>query len=162
PHPGNFFVDIWLARSNDGAATFADARVSHDSWDPSINPPVSPSGEFIGDYQELVADDCRAVPFVHDTHLANAATRDPNLDPALLPVRAPERASPRTPQRRLPRHRALPVVAAVPREAASRRPPPARSAGPRRGANVHAAGARPPLDPPAPQPPRPAADRQGR
>ena len=80
PHPGNFFIDTWLARSNDAGASFADARVSHDSWDPSINPPISGSGEFIGDYQGMVADDCRAVPFVNDTHLANAATRDPDLD----------------------------------------------------------------------------------
>ncbi|HEY3186475.1 MAG TPA: sialidase family protein [Solirubrobacteraceae bacterium] len=79
-HPGNFFIDTWLARSNDGGATFADVRVSHDSWDPSINPPISGSGEFIGDYQGLVADDCRAIPFVNDTHLANAASRDPDLD----------------------------------------------------------------------------------
>jgi hypothetical protein len=83
PHPGNFFIDTWLARSNDGGATFGDVRVSHDSWDPSINPPISPSGEFIGDYQGLVADDCRAIPFVNDTHLANAASRDPDLDAGL-------------------------------------------------------------------------------
>src|SRR6185503_2817370 len=63
-HPGNFFIDTWLARSNDGGATWGENRVSHDSWDPSINPPISTSGEFIGDYQGLVADDCFAIPFV--------------------------------------------------------------------------------------------------
>ncbi|MCA1707507.1 MAG: glycoside hydrolase, partial [Actinobacteria bacterium] len=58
--PENFFIDHWLSRSNDGGETFIDVRLSHDSWDPSINPPISGSGEFIGDYQGLVADDCNA------------------------------------------------------------------------------------------------------
>jgi hypothetical protein len=79
-HPGNFFIDTFLARSNDGGATWKETRLSHDSWDPSINPPISPSGEFIGDYQGLVADDCFAIPFVNDTHLANDPTRDPHFD----------------------------------------------------------------------------------
>ena len=79
-HPGNFFIDTFLSRSNDGGATWKDSRVSHDSWDPSINPPISGSGEFIGDYQGLVADNCLAVPFVNDTHLANDPGRDPLFD----------------------------------------------------------------------------------
>ncbi|HWT23811.1 MAG TPA: sialidase family protein [Solirubrobacteraceae bacterium] len=79
-HPGNFFVDTVLARSDDGGRTFRETRLSHDSWDPSLNPPISPSGEFIGDYQGLVADDCLAIPFFNDAHLANAAGRDPGLD----------------------------------------------------------------------------------
>jgi hypothetical protein len=79
-HPGNFFIDTFLSRSNDDGATWRDSRVSHDSWDPSINPPISPSGEFIGDYQGLVADNCFASPFVNDTHLANDPSRDPLFD----------------------------------------------------------------------------------
>jgi hypothetical protein len=79
-HPGNFFLDTWLARSRDGGATWHEERLSHDSSDPSINPPISPSGEFFGDYQGLVADDCFAIPFVNDTHLANDAARDPEFD----------------------------------------------------------------------------------
>jgi hypothetical protein len=79
-HPGNFFIDTFLARSNDGGTTWRETRVSHDSWDPSINPPISGSGEFIGDYQGLVADDCAAIPFVNDTHLANDPTRTPGYD----------------------------------------------------------------------------------
>ncbi|HEX9822923.1 MAG TPA: hypothetical protein VGB51_00820 [Actinomycetota bacterium] len=82
-HPGNYFIDSYLSRSNDGGETWTDVRLSHDMWDPSINPPVSPSGEFIGDYQGLVATDCRAVPFVNDTHLANTASRDPEFDAGL-------------------------------------------------------------------------------
>jgi hypothetical protein len=78
--PDNFFIDTYLSRSNDGGRTFTDVRISHDMWDPSINPPISGSGEFIGDYQGLVASNCNAVPFVNDTHLANAASRDPNFD----------------------------------------------------------------------------------
>ena len=31
-HPGNFFIDTWLSRSNNGGATWKDSRVSHDSW----------------------------------------------------------------------------------------------------------------------------------
>jgi hypothetical protein len=79
-HPGNFFIDTFLSRSNDGGTTWTDTRVSHDSWDPSINPPISGSGDFIGDYQGLVADNCLAVPFVNDTHLANDPGRDPLFD----------------------------------------------------------------------------------
>jgi BNR repeat-like domain len=79
-HPGNFFIDTFLSRSNDDGVTWTDSRVSHDSWDPSINPPISPSGEFIGDYQGLVADNCFASPFVNDTHLANDPSRDPGFD----------------------------------------------------------------------------------
>ncbi|MDP8970555.1 MAG: glycoside hydrolase, partial [Actinomycetota bacterium] len=59
-HPGNFFIDTWLSRSTDGGQTFTDVRVSHDAWDPTVNPPISRSGEFIGDYQGLVADQCGA------------------------------------------------------------------------------------------------------
>jgi hypothetical protein len=79
-HPGNFFIDTWLARSNNGGASWKETRLSHDSWDPSINPPISPSGDFIGDYQGLAADDCTAIPFVNDTHLANDRRRDPLFD----------------------------------------------------------------------------------
>jgi hypothetical protein len=82
-HPGNFFIDTFLARSNNAGQTWHETRVSHDSWDPSINPPISGSGEFIGDYQGLVADDCFAIPFVNDTHLANDPSRDPDFDRGL-------------------------------------------------------------------------------
>lgn len=79
-HPGNFFIDTWLARSSDEGGSWRETRVSHDSWDPSINPPISGSGQFIGDYQGLVADDCFAIPYVNDTHLANDPARDPDFD----------------------------------------------------------------------------------
>jgi len=82
-HPGNFFIDTYLSRSNDGGETFTDVRLSHDMWDPTINPPISPSGDFIGDYQGLVADDFLAIPFVNDTHLANDPARDPDFDDGL-------------------------------------------------------------------------------
>lgn len=74
------FIDTYLARSNDRGASFTDVRVSHDMWDPRINPPISLSGEFIGDYQGLVADNCAAIPFVNDTHLANDHSREPRFD----------------------------------------------------------------------------------
>jgi hypothetical protein len=75
--PNNFFIDTYLSRSNDGGKTFKDTRASAMSWDPRINPPISPSGEFIGDYQGLVADDDVAIPFWNDTQAANLKKSDP-------------------------------------------------------------------------------------
>ena len=83
-HPGNYFVDGFLARSNDDGATWTRVRLSHDMTDPEFNAPISSSGKFFGDYQGLVADDCVAIPFFNDTHLAN----DPYLDPG--PIRDPD------------------------------------------------------------------------
>ena len=83
-HPGNYFTDVFLSRSNDGGTTFTDVRLTHDATDPEFNAPVSPTGLFFGDYQGLVVDECNAIPFVNDTHLAN----DDFLDPG--PVRDPE------------------------------------------------------------------------
>ncbi|HEX2031312.1 MAG TPA: hypothetical protein VHL78_07940 [Actinomycetota bacterium] len=80
---GNYFTDVFLARSNDGGATFTEHRLTHDATNPEHNAPVSTSGLFFGDYQGLVVDDCFAIPFVNDTHLAND-----ELDPG--PVRDPE------------------------------------------------------------------------
>jgi hypothetical protein len=74
--PDNFFIDSYWSRSDDGGQTFRDVRVSHEMWDPTINPPISGSGEFIGDYQGLVSDECRSVWFANDTHLANDAGRE--------------------------------------------------------------------------------------
>jgi len=67
----NLFIDTFLSRSNDGGKTFKDTRVTHQLWDPRINPPTSASGEFIGDYQGVVADDKVAIPFWNDTQAAN-------------------------------------------------------------------------------------------
>ena len=69
--PANYFIDTWLARSNDGGKTFGDTRVSSQMWDPAVNAPTSVSGKFIGDYQGLVADDDVAIPFWNDTQLNN-------------------------------------------------------------------------------------------
>jgi uncharacterized repeat protein (TIGR01451 family) len=81
--PDDYFIDIYLSRSSNGGTTFQDTRVSHDLWDPGINPPISPSGHFIGDYQGLVADACNAIAFFNDTHLANDPARDPDFDSGL-------------------------------------------------------------------------------
>lgn len=81
--PDNFFIDQYLARSPDGGRTWTETRLSHDAWDPSVNPPISPSGAFIGDYQGLVADGCSTVAFFNDTHLANPPGRDPGHDAGL-------------------------------------------------------------------------------
>jgi hypothetical protein len=71
--PNNFFLGETLSRSNDGGKHWKDTRVDHRMWDPRINPPISPSGQFIGDYQGLVADDKVAIPFWNDTQGANLA-----------------------------------------------------------------------------------------
>jgi hypothetical protein len=79
--PNNFFIDTYLSRSNDGGETFSDTRVTRTMWDPRLNPPVSVSGEFIGDYQGLVADDNVAIPFWNDTQAANLDQNDAGYSP---------------------------------------------------------------------------------
>ena len=79
--PSNYFIDTWLARSEDGGRTFTDRRVSQRMWDPAINAPTSVSGQFIGDYQGLVADDDAAIPFWNDTQLANLPPTDKEYSP---------------------------------------------------------------------------------
>ncbi len=79
--PGNYFIDTYLATSNDGGQTFTDQRVSQRMWDPAVNAPTSVSGKFIGDYQGLVADDNVAIPFWNDTQLANLPESDPEHSP---------------------------------------------------------------------------------
>jgi hypothetical protein len=79
--PNNFFIDTYLSRSNDGGKTFKDTRVTRTMWDPRLNPPISVSGEFIGDYQGLVADDNVAIPFWNDTQAANLDESDPGYSP---------------------------------------------------------------------------------
>jgi hypothetical protein len=79
--PANYFIDTWLARSEDGGRTFNDRRVSRRMWDPAVNAPTSVSGKFIGDYQGLVADDDVAIPFWNDTQLANLPASDKEHSP---------------------------------------------------------------------------------
>ncbi|MEA2444733.1 MAG: hypothetical protein QOJ12_2025, partial [Thermoleophilales bacterium] len=79
--PNNFFIDTYLSRSNDGGKTFSDVRVTRNMWDPRINPPISVSGEFIGDYQGIVADDNVAIPFWNDTQSSQLPKSDPDYSP---------------------------------------------------------------------------------
>jgi hypothetical protein len=79
--PANYFIDTWLARSEDGGRTFTDRRASQRMWDPAVNAPTSVSGKFIGDYQGLVADDDVAIPFWNDTQLANLPATDKEYSP---------------------------------------------------------------------------------
>jgi hypothetical protein len=79
--PGNYFIDTYLAQSEDSGATFHDQRVSQHMWDPAIAAPTSVSGKFIGDYQGLVADDDAAIPFWNDTQLASLPKTDPSYSP---------------------------------------------------------------------------------
>lgn len=79
--PQNFFIGEYLSRSNDGGKTFTDTRVDRRMWDPRINPPISVSGQFIGDYQGLVADDSVAIPFWNDTQYAGLAKSDKKYSP---------------------------------------------------------------------------------
>jgi hypothetical protein len=79
--PSNYFIDTWLARSEDSGRTFTDRRASARMWDPAVNAPTSVSGKFIGDYQGLVADDDVAIPFWNDTQLNNLPASDPEHSP---------------------------------------------------------------------------------
>jgi hypothetical protein len=79
--PANYFIDTYLARSEDGGRTFTDRRASARMWDPAINAPTSVSGKFIGDYQGLVADDDVAIPFWNDTQLNNLPKTDKQYSP---------------------------------------------------------------------------------
>ena len=92
--PANYFIDTWLARSEDGGRTFTDRRVSQRTWDPAVNAPTSVSGKFIGDYQGLVADDEVAIPFWNDTQLAALPESDPERSPyqEVFAARVPEGA----------------------------------------------------------------------
>ena len=94
--PSNFFIDTYLSRSNNGGKTFTDTRVSQRSWDPRINPPISPSGEFIGDYQGLVADDVQAIPFWNDTQFASVPKSNKEYSPWQEVIAAPTANVPST------------------------------------------------------------------
>ena len=78
--PSGTFADEWLASSQDEGATWKAQRLSHDSWDPAIGAPHSPTGDLLGDHQALTADRCGAIALAADTHRANAASRDRDFD----------------------------------------------------------------------------------
>jgi hypothetical protein len=79
--PQNYYIDTYFARSSDAGQTWTETRVTSMMWDPAINPPISPSGHFIGDYQGIVATDDAAIPFWQDTRLANLPTSNPHHSP---------------------------------------------------------------------------------
>jgi BNR repeat-like domain len=79
--PQDFYIDTYMARSNDKGGSWHETRVTKKMWDPSINPPISPSGQFIGDYQGMAATDCAANPFWNDTTAASLPTSDPEYSP---------------------------------------------------------------------------------
>jgi hypothetical protein len=68
---GPSLIDVHLAASNDGGATFADVqRVSSVAWDPEVDAPLShgdPLTTFIGDYFGLGASARGFFPFWTDT-----------------------------------------------------------------------------------------------
>jgi hypothetical protein len=74
------FLDEWLATSDDDGRNWEARRLSHDSWDPAIGAPRSPTGDLLGDHQALAADRCGAVSLAADPHLANAWWRDRDFD----------------------------------------------------------------------------------
>ncbi|WP_028066219.1 hypothetical protein [Solirubrobacter soli] len=78
--PSGTFADEWLASSDDGGVTWDRQRLSHDSWDPAIGAPHSPTGDLLGDHQALAADRCGAIALAADTHRANAPSRDRDFD----------------------------------------------------------------------------------
>lgn len=68
---GPSWIDVQLAISHDGGATFGDVeRVSNVSWDPAVDAPLShgdPRTTFIGDYFALGASNRGFFPFWTDT-----------------------------------------------------------------------------------------------
>jgi hypothetical protein len=84
------FVDEWLATSVDSGRSWDEERLSHDSWDPAIGAPHSPTGDLLGDHQALVADRCGAVALAADPHLANSSRRDPDFDRGLRRSTVPQ------------------------------------------------------------------------
>ena len=103
--PANYFIDTYLARSEDGGRTFTDRRASQRMWDPAVNAPTSVSGQFIGDYQGLVADDDIAIPFWNDTQLNALPASDPEHSPyqEVFAARIPNGADETEATRCLPR-----------------------------------------------------------
>src|ERR671922_77315 len=76
--PGNFFVDTYLSRSDDGGATWRDTRVTHLLSSPELKAPTDAGGnKFFGDYQGLVADNRIAVPFFNSTQFAYVSPTNP-------------------------------------------------------------------------------------
>lgn len=100
--PANYFIDTYLARSEDGGRSFTDRRASQRMWDPAVNAPTSVSGKFIGDYQGLVATDDVAIPFWNDTQLAALPASDPEHSPyqEVFAARVPNSTEVATPERR--------------------------------------------------------------
>jgi hypothetical protein len=78
------FIDAYLA--TDGRTQ----RLTHDSWDPAIGAPRSPTGDLLGDHQALAADRCGAVVLAADTHLANSPRRDRDFDHGLRGTTRPQ------------------------------------------------------------------------
>ena len=53
--PGGRFADEWIATSRDAGTSWRERRLSHDSWDPAVGAPRSPTGDLLGDHQALAA-----------------------------------------------------------------------------------------------------------
>ncbi len=74
--PNGRFADEWLASTRDDGATWKERRLSHDSWDPAVGAPRSPTGDLLGDHQALAAAGCTLVVLAADPHLATRRERE--------------------------------------------------------------------------------------
>ncbi len=74
--PNGRFADEWLASTRDGGATWKERRLSHDSWDPAVGAPHSPTGDLLGDHQALATAGCTLIALTADPHLATRRDRD--------------------------------------------------------------------------------------
>ena len=81
--PGSRFADEWIASSRDAGTSWRERRLSHDSWDPAVGAPHSPTGDLLGDHQALAAAGCTLVALAADPHLA--LRRDRKLPRTELP-----------------------------------------------------------------------------
>ena len=69
-------TDVWLARSSDGGATWAESRIA-DPFDLAIAPSTNATtgGYFVGDYQGLASRGNVFLPFFSKANNANTANR---------------------------------------------------------------------------------------
>ncbi|HEY5971409.1 MAG TPA: sialidase family protein [Pseudoxanthomonas sp.] len=109
-------TDMWLARSSDGGATWAEARIA-DPFDMAIAPSTNPNtgGYFVGDYQGLASRGNVFLPFFSRTNNANTANRTDIFNAPAITATSPigrTRSDPGPPRRRPSQAMAAPAVKA--------------------------------------------------
>lgn len=109
-------TDIWLKRSSDGGATWAETRIA-DPFDLAIAPRTNTTtaGYFVGDYQGLASRGNVFLPFFSKANNANTANRTDVFATPAVTATSPigrVRSDPGPPRRRPSQTMAAPVVKA--------------------------------------------------